>query len=126
LSRQAGIVLVNCIVTIDITTFETKSLTYIYTTPNRGQTWQYTQLPAPIDSLIFIDEKKGWAFGREFFTTSDGGLSWVSVKTVNWDGQFSFINSFHGWAVASNNEEIALVKTADGGLTWQIIDPQIK
>ena len=126
LSWQAGIVLVNCIVTTDITTFETKTLTYIYTTPNRGQSWQYTQLPIPIDSLFFIDEKKGWAFGREIFTTSDGGISWVSVKTVNWDGQFSFINSLHGWAVASNNEEIALVRTADGGLTWQILDPQIK
>ncbi len=126
LNQQVGIVLVNCIVTIDKTTYTTKTLTYVYSTPNQGESWQYSQLPSKIDSLLFISDQKGWAFGREIFTTVDGGLSWTSVKTVNWDGQFSFANSLQGWAVARTNEEIALVKTTDGGRTWQILDPQVQ
>jgi len=125
LNQQAGIVLVNCIVTINETTFDTKKLTYIYKTPDRGITWEYTQISSPIDRLLFLDDLIGWAFGREIFTTTDGGLNWSSVKTVNWDGQFSFVDSWHGWAVASNEEEIALVNTEDGGETWQLIEPII-
>jgi len=79
-----------------------------------------------VESLIFLDEQEGWAFGRDYYKTTDGGLSWVVVKTVNWDGQFSFVDSLNGWAVARNLDEIALVKTVDGGQTWQIIEPTIR
>jgi len=126
LNQQAGIVLVNCIVTIDETTFDTKTLTYTYTTLDRGQSWEYTQFSSSIDRLFFIDDHIGWAFGRDIFKTTDGGLNWVFLKTVTWDGQFSFVDPLHGWAVASNDEEIALVNTEDGGKTWQLIEPLIK
>ncbi len=126
LSQRAGIVLVNCIVTIDSTTFDTKTMTYIYTTPDLGQSWQYAQLPTKVDSLLFLSDQLGWAFGREIYETTDGGLSWASIKSINWDGQFSFVDSLQGWAVARDSDELALVKTMDGGLTWLLIDPQVK
>jgi hypothetical protein len=44
---------------------------------------------------------------------------------VNWDGQFSFVDASNGWAVAQAEEEIALVRTTDGGRIWQMIEPQI-
>jgi len=53
-------------------------------------------------------------------------LSWVKIKTVNWDGQFSFVNQKFGWAVAIANDSIALVFTQDGGRTWQLIEPTIQ
>ena len=82
LNQQVGIVLVNCIVTINKTPYSTKNLTYIYITPDRGQSWQYSQLPSKIDSLLFISDQKGWAFGREIFTTNDGGINWKRSKHI--------------------------------------------
>jgi hypothetical protein len=57
--------------------------------------------------------------------TTDSGQTWTYLKTVNWVGQFSFIDETHGWAVARSGDEIALVNTTDGGRTWDIIEPQI-
>jgi hypothetical protein len=42
---------------------------------------------------------------------------------VNWDGQFSFVDDLHGWAVARNEQEIALVRTQNGGTSWSILKP---
>ncbi|MBM3144382.1 MAG: hypothetical protein FJ010_05280 [Chloroflexi bacterium] len=99
------------------------SFTYIYTTQDLGNTWQHTLLSSPVENMFFLDDMEGWAFGREYYRTTDGGFSWVPVKSVNWDGQFSFIDPINGWAVARNADEIALVNTIDGGATWQIIEP---
>jgi len=101
-------------------------LSYIYTTHDRGNTWKYSKLDSPVDDLVFLNPQEGWAFGREYYHTTDGGLSWVSVKRVNWDGQFSFVDAVHGWAVAQNGDQIALVYTQDGGQTWQIIEPAVQ
>ena len=98
----------------------------MYTTQDLGETWQHTLLPSPVESLLFLNENEGWAFGREYYKTTDGGLNWVKVKSVNWDGQFSFVDPMTGWAVARNLDEIALVKTTNGGQTWQIIEPVMK
>ena len=63
------------------------------------------------------------SFGLEVVT---GGISWVAVKNVNWDGQFSFIDSENGWAVARNLDDIALVYSTDGGQNWKIIEPTME
>ena len=117
---QIGIVLVNC------HTFDEQSFTYTYRTLDGGSTWQLAQLPTPANSLTFINEQTGWAFGKDLYRTTNGGLGWVQSKTVNWDGQFSFINAQTGWAVARNESAIALVFTQDGGNTWQQIAPLIQ
>ncbi len=124
LTSQAGAMIVNCQLFQSNAPEVTDTLTYIYTTPDRGQTWQHARLPSTVNSLLFLNETTGWAFGREHFKTTDGGLSWVAVKSVNWDGQFSFVDEQRGWAVARNNDEIALVHTEDGGKTWQLLEPR--
>ncbi len=110
----------------EASSYDVWSFSYIYTTQDLGVTWQHTLLPSPVDSLFFLDKDQGLAFGREYYKTSDGGLNWAPVKTVNWDGQFSFVDSHNGWAVARNLDEIALVKTVNGGQTWQIVEPTSK
>jgi photosystem II stability/assembly factor-like uncharacterized protein len=57
------------------------------------------------------------------YETRDGGETWELIKTVSWDGQFSFIDEQNGWAIARNQDEIALVRTEDGGRTWSQLDP---
>ena len=122
-SPQTAVILVNC------RTFEEdeeRSLTYIYVTGDRGQNWQHSKLPSPVDELDFIDYQTGWATGRDIYQTTDGGLSWVKIKTVNWDGQFSFVDAQTGWAVARNGDTIVLVKTENGGHTWELILPVMR
>jgi photosystem II stability/assembly factor-like uncharacterized protein len=96
---------------------------YLYRTADGGQTWQTQAYPG--GSLLFLDDRQGWALGRELFRTQDGGLTWESRKKVNWDGQFSFIDLETGWAVARNEGQIALVQTRNGASNWQVITPVI-
>lgn len=123
---QTGALIVKCRLPEDIQQDIQWSLTYIYTTPDRGSTWDYAKLPSPVDQLHFLTKENGWALGRDQYQTMDGGLTWKLLKTVNWDGNFSFINSNIGWAVARNGDEIALVATEDGGKTWDIIDAEVQ
>jgi len=67
----------------------------------------------------------GWSVGRDLYLTLDGGFSWTKVKSVTWDGQFSFVSQALGWAVARSEEAIALVTTSDGGRSWTEIQPRI-
>jgi photosystem II stability/assembly factor-like uncharacterized protein len=103
---------------------------YIYNTVDAGDTWRVDTLP-DIDtygygiSLQFLTPDKGWWLGKTLYTTDDSGQTWSYVKNVNWEGQFSFIDEAHGWAVARSDDEIALVNTTDGGRTWDIIEPGI-
>lgn len=96
---------------------------FVYATADAGQTWRSN--PFPGGSLQFITANVGWALGRDIYQTQDGGRTWTQIKTVNWDGQFSFISDRVGWAVARSGDEIALVQTTDGGRTWKQLKPQI-
>jgi photosystem II stability/assembly factor-like uncharacterized protein len=126
-SFQTASLIVKCRLSGDQTIdYNAWSLTFIYTSLDRGSTWEYAQLPSAVDSLLFLDTQTGWAFGRDTYKTSDGGLSWVPIKSVNWDGQFNFINEAQGWAVATNEGDSALVTTLNGGQSWQIITPEME
>jgi hypothetical protein len=48
------------------------------------------------------------------------------IKSVAWDGTFSFIDRWRGWAVAVAGEEVALVRTLDSGRTWEIVEAQLE
>ena len=71
------------------------------------------------------NSNEGWALRRNIYFTKDGGNSWTKVKTVNWDGQFSFVSKHLGWAVARNEGEIALVRTTDDGNLWVQLEPEV-
>jgi photosystem II stability/assembly factor-like uncharacterized protein len=103
------------------------TLYFLYTTRDGGVTW--TSSTSPAGTLDFTTGENGWALGRDLFRTTDGGQTWSKVKSVNWDGQFSFVSDELGWAVARAETDtamlIALVQTTDGGITWTEIKPLI-
>jgi photosystem II stability/assembly factor-like uncharacterized protein len=123
---QTGLLVVKCRLPDDIQKDIDWSLIYVYRTEDRGQSWEHTRLPSPVDRLVFLDKDNGWAFGRDHYRTNDSGATWELVKTVNWDGDFSYIDATYGWAVARNEGEIALVVTENGGQTWQIIEAGVR
>lgn len=102
---------------------------FVYRTTDGGATW--LSYPYPGGDLLFIDANLVMAtttsFGssEEISKSADGGMTWVIVKTVIWDGQFSFASEMVGWAVARDEPEIALVMTSDGGSSWAILEPVI-
>ncbi len=94
----------------------------------------YTPLPAAADSLVFFNPRQGLALGCPdwdapdplqcpILSTRDGGQTWTLVDTVYWDGEFFFLDALNGWAAARNGAQRALVRTADGGVTWQLLAP---
>jgi photosystem II stability/assembly factor-like uncharacterized protein len=95
---------------------------YIYSTQDGGLSWETH--PAPAGDLHLLNPRIGWMFGEEIHLTEDGGKTWTKINEVSWQGQFNFIDAHHGWAVARHGDEIALVKTENGGRSWMIIEPE--
>ena len=100
---------------------------YLYASDDGGDTWSAQLLPDPVYApeytLIYFDAGQALLLGREMYSSNDGGESWNHFKTVSWDGDFSFVDRQHGWAVARADGEVALVSTEDGGATWAEIHP---
>lgn len=114
----------------------------LYTTHDGGQTWARTAIPFDITSGGFADIRHGWApidgETRAIYITTDGWQHWmkksvdVAFKRVH---NFDFISATTGWTLADNRtvfvpevgggmqkgEIITLLRTDDGGQTWQAI-----
>ncbi len=101
------------------------SVNFIYTSLDNGATWQTR--PYPGGQLFFPTGNASTilALGKEIRLSTDGGVSWTLVGTVIWDGQFDFVSTQIGWAVARNEGEIALVYTTNGGDIWLELSPII-
>ena len=99
---------------------------YLYKTTNGGQNWEI--LPIPPGDLYTVSPDLLFSAGREIQRSDDGGQTWNPVKSVNWDGSFSFVTRDMGWAVAYDpvDDEYALVKTVDGCQSFEIIRPVIE
>lgn len=94
-----------------------------YRTEDGGATWTVRAYPG--GGLLWLDTSSGWALGRDLYQTRDHGESWQFIRSVSWDGQFTFVDPRNGWAVARQGEEIALVRTQNGGATWSLLRPVI-
>jgi photosystem II stability/assembly factor-like uncharacterized protein len=94
---------------------------FLYWTEDGGINWQ--SYPAPSGNLHLLNQNVGWMLGEEIHMTEDGGKTWTKINEVTWQGQFNFIDANHGWALARNDDEIALVKTENGGRSWMIVEP---
>jgi photosystem II stability/assembly factor-like uncharacterized protein len=102
-----------------------------------GLTWRERRLPAIPSSLEFIDARRGWLLsGREgrLFASEDGGSSWSEIGQVGWNGQLNFASEQLGWAIAWRPDESlwyqdlegrALLRTSDGGRSWEQLQPQV-
>lgn len=81
----------------------------------------------------FISEKEGWAVSKEgIFHTSNSGQTWTMRSTANdafgiYDPNISnltqilFLDANIGFVLYSSSNSTKLLKTSDGGLSWQSI-----
>ena len=124
-SASSVIMAMKCVSVVDHSTQKD----YVYSTTDGGATW--TSYPLPTDyslgeGLYFFDPLNGFALGRKIYMTTDGGETWTFVQQVFWTGQFSFVNANQGWAsVINDNNENALVKTGNGGVHWDMLNPMV-
>lgn len=99
-------------------------LNLVYVTHDGGSTWSSHLYPG--GELILLNQRTAYAYGNQkIYQSIDGGQNWEWVKTVEWDGQFSFVSDLVGWAVARTGEAIALVNTTNGARTWGLLKPLI-
>jgi photosystem II stability/assembly factor-like uncharacterized protein len=127
ISATAGQVPVRCSFLKDNT-----SQAWLYVTQDGGKTWASSPLPQPYGTMDSISLSDGWWLGRgqmdastgnKLYITINGGQSWKELIKTIWDGQPDFIDARTGWVVAKAGNAIALVKTTDGGMTWQELKP---
>ena len=102
---------------------------YFYSSQDGGVTWQIVHLPDKVwashDQLIYYGLNNALLLGRDMYLSTSDGQTWSFVRTVNWDGQFSFNDPQYGWAVARSNGEVALVQTIDWAANWTVIKPTV-
>ncbi|HZU69870.1 MAG TPA: hypothetical protein VFA09_21555 [Ktedonobacteraceae bacterium] len=126
-----------------LTSGPNSSGTALYTTHDGGKTWTQTAVPFDVTSADFIDMNHALAMASDsrskmVYTTSDGWHHWTQLH-LNAPFQlvynFSFVSPTLGWALANNitrtgppgsinlrkGDTIAMLKTTDGGKTWQEI-----
>jgi photosystem II stability/assembly factor-like uncharacterized protein len=97
---------------------------YLYRSEDGGGSWTISGYPG--GELDFLSSDEVFALGRTISISHDVGATWQAVKTVAWDGQFSFVDDTNGWAVARSESAIAFVRTTNGGKTWQELQPVIQ
>lgn len=105
---------------------------WLYSSPDKGQTWQTHSLPVPYGTFDFINSMEGWLLGsgqdqpsanQEIFHSLDGGRTWNSLSQTEQQGKTDFVDSQNGWIAASNAGDQALLHSTDGGKTWQNMEP---
>jgi photosystem II stability/assembly factor-like uncharacterized protein len=100
---------------------------YIYISQDGGMSWKTILLPekvlASADRLFFFDANHALLAGRDSYQSTDGGKTWTLIQTVYWDGQFSYVDALHGWAVGGETGKVVLVTTINGGRSWVLIKP---
>jgi len=112
---------------------ETKLMTVSSAT---AKTWVAKKLenPGNLATVQFIDPAHGWVISREgrIHLTSDGGETWqqkrVEMPFASEVSASSFVDSLTGWiavvrmssdVLRPNKTRVWLMKTEDGGNTWQ-------
>jgi photosystem II stability/assembly factor-like uncharacterized protein len=118
--EASGSLIVTCVVDEGSVLSESS---YLYLTEDAGESWEIRDYPG--GEPHFFEDGTLLALARDQYRSMDSGESWEKIKTVSWDGIYSFVNPDRGWAVATSDNEIALVTTSDGGRTWDIIEAMI-
>jgi hypothetical protein len=98
---------------------------FLYKTSDSGANWEILEIPS--GDLYYINGQVIYSISRDIHWSVDSGNTWQLIKSVNWDGEFSFIdvNTALGIAYDPDDNEYALVKTTDGFRSIEIIIPQV-
>ena len=117
----------------------------IYKTTDAGKTWtmqfRNEDDKAFLDAMSFWDANNGIVFGDSvdgqlyIMTTKDGGRTWSRVPTANLppalEGEGAFAASgtnialfgeSHAWIGTGAASKARVLRTSDGGHTWQVAD----
>jgi photosystem II stability/assembly factor-like uncharacterized protein len=120
----------------------------IYKTTDAGTSWKLQfrnkDEKAFLDAMSFWDANHGIAFGdsidKQFYilTTADGGRTWSRVSTTNLppaqvnEGAFAasgtniaVFGKSHAWIGTGAAAKSRVLRTIDGGHTWQVADTPI-
>ncbi|HOP02600.1 MAG TPA: hypothetical protein PKX58_10400 [Flexilinea sp.] len=106
----------------------------LYWTYDGGNSWRVYQLPAAEGSLVFYGIYQGWysktaapgsSYPYEILGTSNGGENWNLIAQTAWKSNLQFITASIGWGVVEYEGHYAMVKTGDGGFTWEQIFPVV-
>jgi photosystem II stability/assembly factor-like uncharacterized protein len=112
----------------------------LYLSQDLGLSWLINALPTRVKpggtfSTDFINVDVGWLLeytDGALFQTADRGASWRILKNVAWEGELHFVDPVHGWAIAWEKgarppeRELSLVRTQDGGYTWELLEPRVR
>jgi photosystem II stability/assembly factor-like uncharacterized protein len=91
-------------------------------TTDGGTSWTSYALPSGASDMDFVNPTTGWlAGGSNIFRTTDAGQTWTTQYT-NGDGfsmrRVSFVDTQHGWVLATRSYDRLPLHTTDGGATW--------
>ncbi len=108
--------------------------TSIMGSSDAGHSWaELSQTPSEVRSLDFISASEGWMqSGGGLYSTTDGGHTWQVINSSDLpeNARIQFVDSAHGWAVASFRDAPAqralgdsrLFASSDGGVTWTNVE----
>lgn len=116
---------------------------YLLVSANSGEDWQALRMPAgagPYPRVRFFSSADGIAVSagsqgtirRDFYLTTDGGLTWTTVRQGmrfgNWD-DFDFVSLRAGfsWTYPGGGTEAVphLLRTSDSGRIWTSVTPRL-
>lgn len=98
--------------------------TAVYVTHDAGDTWMLTPTLIPgAGASDFLSEQEAIIYnGEQFYVTRDAARTWTTVSPdIVFGDSFvtmDFVNPNSGWIVTLAEEEYALYRTHDGGVTW--------
>ncbi len=126
-SSEAGMLMVSC-------SWEPQSL--LYFTSDRGQTWSSNSLPQGHGRFRIQIQNPGLVrilrLPHEYedqpqlgtlYESRDRGRTWIELAQVEGVDDFFFLDNQTGWLYGSTEEGSRLMKTTDGGRTFEEFTP---